>query len=361
MEYQAAIEKIYRTFGEASFRDRFLTRSRLADLVGSSLKDYRLIDLLFDLSALTEVALLFHEKGLSKAREELTHFYPLLEKKFTKREFVDAVNPIAAFVLPEEYEKAGHAKRKELSGAAVIVRAHPKKQNPTPLIVPKVQPQAKPAPKKKRKKAIRDIEILCNAGNLTLKVTKGNDVEVLVNGIRRNIDFISCTKGNRLTLPFLCAPGDDATVSLPIRNYNSLTLRLGNTNLTSVELLKEKNIHFNEISIRKKAGRVSFNAKAKKIEVLSLAGDVSLCGSYQEIDAKTKKGDLSFLLLNSGYPKITITATSEGKIDGRFFGDHLRPGIWNFFKKTYASDATCFVRNTAVYFDLKAQKGIRFV
>lgn len=382
MEYQDAIKELYTRFGEGVFAKRFYARSYLADRIGSSPKDYRLLDLLYDLSALVDLVALFREKGLAKGREEVTHYYPLLQRKFSKREFVDAINPLAALIVPEEYESCSPSKKPSSSGAE-IVRAK-KKENPKVYTVtpgdmgkatvasprpktqyrPYIPPQGQAAQVQvasPKPKALRNLEINCKSGFISLNTARSQTPEILINGKAMQLDMWALMNGtNKLSLQIPCSSYDRVEIYLPVRRYDTFHLTLGDAYLNADGLGLADSLFFRELVIKKGSGATFITAHAEHLEVTTVNGPLFVRGNYREIEANVGRGDLTMLLNPLGRSKILVKAVVNGKISGDFLGGGIVPPIGGFFRKCYYTDATCYVGNTLVYFDMKATLGIRF-
>jgi len=382
MEYQDAIKELYTRFGEGVFAKRFYARSYLADKIGSSPRDYRLLDLLYDLSALVDVVRLFREKGLAKGREDVTHYYPLLQRKFSKREFVDAINPLAALIVPEEYESCSPGKKPSSSGAEIVrvkKKENPKVYTVTPGDMGKVtvashrsntqyrphiphQGQAAQVQAASPKpKALRSLEIDCKSGFISLNKARSQTPEILINGKAMQLDMWALMNGtNKLSLQIPCSSYDRVEIYLPVRRYDAFHLAIGDAYLDANGLGLADKLFFRELVIKKGSGATFITAQAEHLEVTTVNGPLFVRGNYREIEANVGGGDLTMVLDPLGRSKILVKAAVNGKINGTFIGGGLVPPIGGFFHKCYYTDATCYIGNALVYFDMKATRGIRF-
>ncbi len=316
MEYKEAIRMVFDNKGEGVFQEAFLLRSLLSDIVKSSFADYKLVCLLHKLYEYTNVYDLFKSKGLDKAREEIVLFYPHFEKEYSKREFVDAVNPIASICCPNEYKENN---RPRISNPAKIIKI---KATHTPQIV--ISPRPNPVNKanKPRKTTFKSVDIRTNATSLEIIKSNTKTPKVYVDKQEIKLDLASLIAGgNTLPLHF-SSKGSLIEVCLPDKKYQSITIVGGDTRINICDLSFD-GINAKTLKIANKTKIISCNATCNDLTLLSEEGELFFCGNAKKLDFKTKQGGVNFFM-NSQVSNVELKASSGRSIEGRFSGKIFR-------------------------------------
>ena len=323
MSFEEALNKIIDDYGFEILKDTFRTYSLISDYVGSSIYDSRLAKLFECVYYCFNLYELFKEKGLSDARKFLEKKYDNFSE-YTKREFVDAINPLAKRVCPDEYIESS---KKNAYNKQIV-----KQRNNQVIVKPAVQivntnNNTKVNKRKKKPKNINtnysfsSIVIHAKTKNITIQVTAINNSIVLdgktlypgydVNAIILNkILDIKNLSGKKLTinvndknkLDNIIIDAPDSNITLETKDIDTLLNKL----VVKAKSIKNNGFGANTIELTTKQGNIINASNFKDIKIESNSGRVTLLpmlfsqiretqSFIPSINVKTTTGDINIL------------------------------------------------------------------
>lgn len=103
MSFNESINTLVNTYGLKILNDKFKTLSYLLDCVGSNHYEKKLVECFMCVHYQENLVFLFKKKGILRTRKYLQNKYPSYKNNYTKKEYIDSINPISKIVCPIRY------------------------------------------------------------------------------------------------------------------------------------------------------------------------------------------------------------------------------------------------------------------
>ena len=287
MSFEEALNKVIDEYGYDILKDTFRTYSLISDYVGSSFYDTRLAKLFECVYYCFDLYELFSTKGLKDARKFLETKYENFSE-YTKREFVDAINPIAKRICPDEYvESAKKTKSNNLVVKNVVKQPSNKKTNP--IVVPNVVPNNnlnKIPPKKKKRTSNKFSSIKIDGSVKKIKLFYTSDsTKITLNGstiIPNNSPYANIKNGY---LEILNVAGNELKINI----NHSISLKNVSINAPSSIVHLESYVGKSSKTLVVKAKEISnYDFSSDYISFYTTSGDVYNFATCQDIKINTQ-------------------------------------------------------------------------
>lgn len=104
MSFKESLDKLVKRYGVNILTDKFKTQSFLSDYVGSNYQEKKLLDCFINVCYNHNLIELFKKKGISKTRKYLENIYKYYVNDYTKKEYINSINPLSKIICPLSYK-----------------------------------------------------------------------------------------------------------------------------------------------------------------------------------------------------------------------------------------------------------------
>lgn len=342
MNYQEAFFKVVNEYGIEILKDRFFTRSLIADYIGGSLDDNQLLNAYCLLDKNQSVYEIIQNSSVKDSKEHLKLLISNQNKKYTARQYIKSIEPIYLLIYPKEYTPLKDA-RNNVKVKASLQR-HSKKTN------------------------LEDSTIVNQHQNNVFKTINLNIPFCSFEVVFAKCKKLTITKDNRdVTLKTKPVFNQNAVcidikesratykLEVPMKQYDSINILQDGGYLTINSNDSSKFIA-RKMNITMRDGSLYIKASAKKINVAKDRGNVLQSGRYFEFSLSGKRVE-TYSFCYEDAPKRVNMALASGSIDLYFNNVSPKPKINRLFRKVTNVDGVYRLGSRTIKLNLSIKNG----
>ena len=333
MSFKDALFKLIDNNGKEILKEPFKTRCILSDYIGSDYYQSKLMEAFLEINTSYDLCFIFLKKGLIEGRKFLTSIYVTFKDKYSKKEFVDSINPISEYLFPKEYKEYEENK-------VVIKKANVKKEKKANKIDEYYYIN------------VDSFDVFTSNGDVLFEYGGHKYVEVYLNGKKQKP-----SKYQVINNTLIIKDSGNITIKANKRVFESLNIVSKNGNV-DIELPRLNSKSSKSINVLCDEGNISVKCDCENLNVNTKHGDILLYGSYKQINALTSLGKVKTILYKENRKDMNINLqTDYGEIRGDFIDTNLRQRIYKIFGKDKMFNSIVYSDDCKIYFNLKSHIG----